>query len=260
LGFTSPFVIGWIGGVKLLSDHQESFKRELLVELKHFGMDQKLTTHSEHHPTFEEAVQQLFETMIWQSWHDQPAQYVFLYGPATSGKSAVAIEVIGQLRQAGITVAVGQPNVKRCDVEPSLLVSRNGLTVPCLPFASVADIEQLCRETAVVIIDEMQFTPAALHQPLLAKLDEAHRRGVAVLVTGLLYTATRGVFPLSVAVKARATYHLELRAVCAVCGRRTAVYSQRLRNGRPDPQQAVVVPPSTAVSYEPRCPDCHVTG
>ncbi len=183
----------------------------------------------------------------------------FLTGPTRAGKSLVGIRLAKALRRRGLPVAIGLPAVAREDIVPGRIVSAQGRRSIAHRFGDSGAIQQIFERADVVIVDEVQFTPEPLWEHVEATVrDHAARGGWSVLL-GMLYASDRTTFPLSARLRAHATVAASLTAVCAVCGRPNAIYSQRLLQGQPAPATLpLLLGPSAAITYEPRCAACHV--
>lgn len=182
-----------------------------------------------------------------------------LAGPTRAGKSLAGIRLAKALRRRGVSVSIALPAVARADIVPGHIVSAQGLRGAAQRFGDMQAIREFFDEASVVIVDEVQFTPEPLWDPLeLAVRDHAARGGWSVLL-GMLFASDRTLFPLSTRLRAHATVAISLTAVCAVCGRPTAIYSQRLLHGHPAPATLpFLLGPSDSITYEPRCAACHV--
>ncbi|MCB0067008.1 MAG: hypothetical protein KDD77_07655 [Caldilineaceae bacterium] len=183
----------------------------------------------------------------------------FLTGPTRAGKSLVGIRLAKALRRRRLPVAIALPAVVREDIVPGRIVSAQGRRSIAHRFGDSGAIQKIFERAGVVIIDEVQFTPEPLWESVEAAVrDHAARGGWSVLL-GMLYASDRTTFPLSARLRAHATVAIALTAVCAVCGRPNAIYSQRLLHGKPAPATLpFLLGPSDAITYEPRCTACHI--
>ncbi len=187
---------------------------------------------------------------------------IFIYGPERSGKSIVAIYLNENLKKQKIgnrKAYFSQPLLDRADVPKDKILSRSGLSLHITSFSNKSDIEKMFHENDVIFIDEIQFTPANLQSYLMYEIKLFIERGGWLIAMGLLYTSQGGEFILSdlLTFKANKTYNLY--ATCQMCGRKAYKYSQRLIDGKAATiDEPELLPPSSVVSYEPRCEDCFV--
>lgn len=184
---------------------------------------------------------------------------VLLTGPTRAGKSLAGLRLADDLRAGGLTATLALPAVARGDIVPRRLVSASGASAEAGSFADTETIASTFGSVATVIVDEVQFTPELLWDAL----EDAVRRRAAdggwSVLLGMLYASNRQFFPLTVRLRAHADVVIGLTAVCQVCGRPTALYSQRLLHGRPAPSSLpLLLGPTEAITYEPRCATCHV--
>lgn len=184
---------------------------------------------------------------------------VLVVGPQSSGKSLVGMELIECFNENGRKIVASQPNVDRPDVPENKLFSRSGYEMKAVSFKSKNDIEKLLHDYDVVVIDEIQFTPAQLQSYLIKELKLFRDRGGWTIILGLLYTSLGTEFLITDVIREMSNITFELKSTCQMCGRKNARYNQRLINGKPAPASAPdLMPPSENVQYEPRCTDCYV--
>lgn len=184
---------------------------------------------------------------------------VLVVGPQSSGKSLVGMDVIECFHENGRKVVATQPKVDRPDVPENKLFSRSGYEMKAVSFKSKNDIEKLLHDYDVVVIDEIQFTPAQLQSYLIKELKLFRDRGGWAIILGLLYTSLGTEFLITDVIREISNFIFELKSTCQMCGRKNARYNQRLIKGRPAPATAPdLMPPSEQVQYEPRCSDCYV--
>lgn len=184
---------------------------------------------------------------------------ILVVGPQSSGKSLVGMELIECLNGNGRRVVAAQPNVNRPDVPENKLFSRSGYEMRAISFKEKRGIEKLLHDFDVVVIDEVQFTPASLQSYLIKELKLFRDRGGWAIILGLLYTSLGTEFLITNVIREISNLTFELKSTCQMCGRKNARYNQRLINGKPAPASAPdLMPPSENVQYEPRCADCYV--
>lgn len=184
---------------------------------------------------------------------------ILVVGPQSSGKSLVGMELIEKLDGENLIVAAAQPKVDRPDVPEGKLFSRVGYEIPAVSFQTKKEIEKIFHKNDVVVIDEIQFVPTALQSFLLKEMRMFRDRGGWVIALGLLYTSLGTEFLISSVLKDETTATFQLKSTCQMCGRRNAIYNQRLVKGKPAANTAPdLMPPSSEVIYEPRCQDCYV--
>jgi thymidine kinase len=186
----------------------------------------------------------------------------FVVGPVKSGKSVVAIELNEIVEEKGIknrNLAFAQPSVDRPDVPKNKIFSRVGKELKATSFGSKSDIEKIFHENEVVVIDEVQFTPADLQSYLLSEITLFLDRGGIFVGLGLDYTSQGGEFVFAALLKSRAEKVYKLQSLCQMCGRMADKYCQRLIDGVPAGLDTpALLSPSINVTYEPRCDECFV--
>ncbi len=183
----------------------------------------------------------------------------FLTGPTRAGKSLAGIRLAKALRRRGVSVAIALPAVAREDIVPGRIVSAQGRRSIAHRFGDRAAMQQIFEWADVVIVDEVQFTPEPLWESVEAAVRDHTARGGWSVLLGMWFASDRTIFPLSARLRAHATVAISLTAVCAVCGRPNAIYSQRLLHGKPAPATLpLLLGPSAAITYEPRCASCHL--
>jgi len=187
---------------------------------------------------------------------------LFVHGPERSGKSIVAINLFNKLPNTklnGRKVFFCQPLVNRSDVPNEKIMSRSGISMPVFSFANKSDIEKLFHDNDIVIIDEIQFTPAELQSFLIREMKIFVERGGWVVTIGLLYNSQGAEFIISALLSERANKTYNLYSMCQMCGRKAYRYCQRLIDNKiANIDEPELLPPSSVVSYEPRCKDCFV--
>lgn len=184
---------------------------------------------------------------------------LFIYGPVYSGKTLAACLLVDRLEKKKINLAAIQPEVGRPDVPTDKFFSRSGLEKKVESVSNKQEILKIFDKHDVVIIDEIQFFHSDIQSFLLKVISDFVERGGWVISLGMLYTSQRSEFLISAVLKDRSFKSFPLVATCLKCGKNTAIFNQRTVNGLPtsadDPE---LIAPSTTVSYEPRCEDCHV--
>ncbi|GAB4026935.1 MAG: thymidine kinase [Candidatus Microgenomates bacterium] len=184
---------------------------------------------------------------------------LFAYGPVYSGKTLAACMVIDRLHRKDLRVMAIQPEVGRPDVPTDKYFSRSGVEKKVESVSDKKKISKIFDKSDVVIIDEIQFFPSEVQSFLLKVIQDYVDRGGWVVAMGMLYTSQRSEFLLSAVLKDRCFKSYALTATCLKCGKRGAMYNQRIVKGLPttieDPE---LISPSEEVIYEPRCSKCHV--
>ena len=184
---------------------------------------------------------------------------ILVVGPQSSGKSLVGMELIEKFDGKKLKIVAAQPKVDRSDVPEGKLFSRVGYEISAVSFQTKKEIEKIFHCNDIVVIDEIQFTPTSLQSYLLKEMRMFKDRGGWTIVLGLLYTSLGTEFLISSVLKDEATALFQLKSTCQMCGRRNAIYNQRLVKGKPAANTAPdLLPPSSDVIYEPRCQDCYV--
>ena len=184
---------------------------------------------------------------------------ITIFGPCYSGKTLTAIFLCRALLAEKVEVCVTQPAINRPgDVFDSFIQARNGETFPATSFATTQEIYRLFDNTKVVIINEFQFTPEHLQDSLLDEILKLQERGGSIILAGLYFSSLRTVFSFAQKISDYADKSFELKAICERCAQPTAIYSQRLINGKPVHSTAPLFSaPSDEVIYVPRCSNCH---
>lgn len=184
---------------------------------------------------------------------------LFAYGPVYSGKTLAACLLIDRLHRKNLRIAAIQPEVGRPDVPTDKYFSRSGVEKKVESVADKKMISKIFDKNDIVIIDEVQFFPSEIQSYLLKVIQDYVDRGGWVIAMGMLYTSQRSEFLMSAVLKDRCLKSYALTATCLKCGKKGALYNQRMVNGLPtstdDPE---LIAPSDVVLYEPRCSDCHV--
>jgi thymidine kinase len=178
-------------------------------------------------------------------------------GPMFSGKTEEIMKVVKnhQLQLSHVLVCKHSFDTR---IEGSL--SSRGLqkTIPALALSEPAALLNYSEDYDVIVIDEVQFFNESLI-PVIRKLLD---KGIKVIVSGLDTDFRKEPFgvcmPILLCIAKKV---VKLKAVCQVCRKHNATYTQRLINGEPAGREddIVVIDDGTReVSYEPRCNDCHV--
>lgn len=202
-----------------------------------------------------EIAQQIKSTPVDQG------KLIVVTGPMNSGKSIVAIRLPDILKEVDAKrKAVNiQPLLDRPDIVAGKIYSRLGITSPAISFSTKQEIEDIFYQNDIVIVDEFQFIPYDLQSYFVKEARQFMERGGWVIAIGLKDTAVNGEFIISALLIERADYVYSLVATCQMCGKKNAVYSQRLINNRAaSDKDDLLVNPSAKVTYEPRCRDCLV--
>ncbi|MCE9586516.1 hypothetical protein K8R04_04345 [Candidatus Uhrbacteria bacterium] len=173
-------------------------------------------------------------------------------GCMASGKSALLLNRVAYLRTLGRSVAVSMHASSHRDRLHAF--SRAGQQEYALRFKDPSDLLRFTRNGEILAIDEIQDLEMDF-APVLAQLFD---RGFPLVAAGR-DTDFRGiVFPIMDWLRARATEHTILTAVCTTCFG-PATRSQRLVRGEPahwDSSIREQGPPLE--TYEPRCVEHHV--
>ena len=183
----------------------------------------------------------------------------FVAGPTRAGKTLTAILLSNWLDRYHVPYTVAHPQSERDDIVSGKLVSRYGGEIAAKGYRSAKDIRTVFSDAKIVIIDEPQFTHLPIQSLLLQEAIRFKNGGGWCVFTGLLYTSARGKFPLSEQLVTLSDHLYQMYATCSVCGNHKAKYSQRLLHGKPvSSKSSQLMPPSSSVSYEPRCEQCHI--
>ena len=189
---------------------------------------------------------------------------IIIHGPERSGKSIVICELLERIdkdknrikhRKIGAYV----PSVDRDDIMKGWVFSRSGKKCKVGELGNKKEIEKMFNENDVVIVDDFQFIPYELQSFFVRELGMFVNRGGWFVGVGLLYNSQRGEFLISGLLLERAYREFNLCSLCQMCGAKAYKYCQRLINGKvAGINEPEILPPSTAVSYEPRCDNCHI--
>lgn len=186
---------------------------------------------------------------------------VVVSGPMASGKTLFIISLAEKLAAQAFSYAIAYPDIDREDIVSGKVISRQGVEAHAQIYASGVDLAELVDGISVLILDEIQFTPAKIQETVLAELLHFRTKGGWIVACGMRYSSLRRPFPFTETLLTHADIQLELVASCAVCGARNAKYGQRLVDGRPVSANApLFLSPSRQVTYEPRCEHCHQLG
>jgi thymidine kinase len=179
-------------------------------------------------------------------------------GPKASGKTLVGVTLMEHWQAAGRRAVAVQPHLQRAEITLGRLVSRAGPACEAHPYRSSGDLRRWLAAAHFAVFDELQFTPDRISAAVGQAVIEFIARGGRAVVTGLSHTSARQEFPLFAQLRPYVREWHQLRAVCTACGQPSAVFTQRMVDGRPAPQSAALfLPPSERVTYEPRCPVCY---
>ena len=137
--------------------------------------------------------------------------------------------------------------------------AHNGLSIEATPIRTVAEIMPLVEEgTQVVAIDEVQFFSAKNAPSLSVVCRRLADRGIRVICAGLDTNFRGEPFGPTAILMAEAERVTKLHAVCMVCGRDNASFTQRLIDGNPAPYGAEEILVGGKESYEARCRRHHL--
>lgn len=171
-----------------------------------------------------------------------------------SGKSTYIIDLIGELRRTGQSVAVFYPQVDTRALVGHLQ-THPGRRLEATRVADAADLIAVARDRPepIIAIDEAQFFDQYIVDACLELVD----RGKRVVVAGLdldFRGLPFGPMPQLLACADRVT---KLAATCSVCGK-PAFFSQRLPDGQPAAFFERIVVPGGDALYQPRCRLHHI--
>lgn len=187
---------------------------------------------------------------------------IVVTGPMKAGKSQAAVNQYDRWQREGLRVAAFLPAIAAAR-DGAFIRSRAGGKVPARLFTYPLEILQAVQAEALeaVIIGEVQFVSADADPDLGAAVQELKRRGVRLFLEGLARDFLDRPFPSMQQVLPHATEVRVLDAVCDVCRRSPARYTQRLIDGKPAPpdQPAISVEGQNRREvYEVRCRLCFV--
>lgn len=174
-------------------------------------------------------------------------------GPMYSGKSEELIRRVRRAKIAKLNIQVFKHSVdNRYSKED--VVSHCGEKVEAIPVKNTEEIlENLCKDTKVVAIDEVQF----FEEEIVDVIEKLAARGIRVICAGLdmdFKGEPFGPIPRLLAIAEKVD---KISAICVVCGN-PATRTQRLINGRPARYDDEVVLVGAHEAYEARCRNCHI--
>lgn len=185
---------------------------------------------------------------------------ILVYGPQNAGKTIIASMLADYFGENGLSVVVTQPVVDRPDVPKDRLYSRSGIEKKIVSFETKQDLVNIFGKNDVVVVDEIQFVSHEMQTYFLKEARHFVERGGWLVSIGCLHTSQGAEFLLPAILNERSTKSYEVTSTCQKCGGIGARWNQRLVDGKPtsidDPE---LLAPSSNVSYEPRCDECHVT-
>lgn len=173
-------------------------------------------------------------------------------GSMFSGKTE---ELIRRVRRALIAkqqIQVFKPQIDdRYSIEE--VASHNGQSIGAVPVANSSDIlDELCADTTVVAIDEIQF----FDKGIVAVVEKLANDGLRVIVGGLDQDFRGEPFGAMPEIMCRAEEVQKLQAICTVCGA-SASRTQRLVDGQPAYYDDPIIMVGAQESYEARCRKHH---
>jgi thymidine kinase len=181
-------------------------------------------------------------------------QLELICGPMFSGKSE---ELMRRLRRVGYArkhaILVKPAIDDRYSVDE--VVSHEGRRMAARVVRTPDAIVKLAADADVVGVDEGQF----LDESLIDVCEDLIVRGVRVVIAGLDLDYRRQPFGPMPRLLAMADEVAKLKAVCHSCGE-SAMYTQRLVDGRPAPFSGETVVIGGIDSYEARCRVCFQPG
>lgn len=176
-------------------------------------------------------------------------------GSMFSGKTEELIRRVRRSLYARRRVQVFKPALDT-RTDHTIIRSHNGMLHEAVAAENSAHLrEQVCPETQVVAIEEVQFFDSSIVQTCQNLADN----GLQIIVAGLDMDFRGCPFGPMPALLAVADEVVKLRAICARCGA-DAARSQRLINGQPAPASAPTVLIGAQEHYEARCRHCHELG
>ena len=148
----------------------------------------------------------------------------FKYGTMNSSKSANLLMIEHNYDEQDIKVLLLKPSTDTREGK-AVISSRIGLSKPCILINDDSDVEALCRDYPVIMIDEAQFLSAAL-------VDRFYKisSDKVVMCFGLLTDFQRKMFPGSKRIVELCDSMQEIKSICK-CGRR-AVVNARFKDGK----------------------------
>lgn len=184
-------------------------------------------------------------------------QLTVICGPMFSGKTKRLIDLYHTNQHKKVLVCKHALDSRLQDH----LVSRaTPERIPALPIASVDQLSDVYKPFDVIIIDEAQF----FSQDMSIFLQKISAEGKEVYI-GCLDLDFRG-YPFGeciVDLMKNADHVIQLNALCSVCRRVEAPFTQRLINNMPasasDPLIVIDDGSHPSVTYEPRCRFCYRT-
>ena len=183
---------------------------------------------------------------------------IFVQGPIYSGKTLVGCFLNRYVNKTRRFIR-GQPRANRPDTPEGKFDSQSGLKCSAVSFSTIQEMEKLFDKNDVILVDNVMFIAYELQSFFLKELTDFVERGGWFVGMGYQYSSQNTEFMLCTLLRQRATRIFNLTSTCQKCGRRGAIYNQRLVRGKPslasDPE---LMAPSGDVVYESRCKDCEV--
>lgn len=176
-------------------------------------------------------------------------ELTLILGPMKSGKSFELINYFTSLEKENIPFRLYQPSK---NVRDEKIWSRNGIEINAKKIDSLSEIEK--ENVEVVGIDEIHMFPVEEARIIKDLLE----RGIKVIIAGLdsdyqgkMFSIVKILLDLK---PGRVEYK---KAICEICGKPEAIYTQIFRNkelvldGLPP-----VVPDDGTYIYKPVCENC----
>lgn len=151
----------------------------------------------------------------------------FYHGVMGSGKSEEIIKIYRNYKNVGIDPMVWSYSADMRFGDEFGVHSRNGDSVPALPFSSITDFDVNLTKQPVIMIDEGQFLTPNQVEELSDLVDYS---GIDVLVFGLRTDFQSRFFPGSQTLMELADKLIELKSLCAICTKK-AILNGRFVDG-----------------------------
>ena len=172
----------------------------------------------------------------------------FRYGTMNSSKTANLLMIRHNYIESGFKVVILKPETDtRC--EYGKIESRVGISAECVMISNESDIDYICKEHEIILVDEAQF----LSKEIVDKLYDISFNKV-VMCFGLLTDFKQELFEGSKRLIELSDSIQEIKSVCK-CGKR-AVVNARYKDGvlQTKGEQVVIGAEET---YKALCKDCY---
>lgn len=170
---------------------------------------------------------------------------ILVAGSMFSGKTSYLIKAAEEYTKHNKSIKIFYPKLDIRYKEDSI-TSHDNSSIKATAIANPVDISADTED--LIIIDELQFFSESIVERLLDLRD----LGKVVIAAGLDRDYRGKFFKNTKKIESIADEVKHLFAVCAVC-KKTAAYSQRIRNGHAITGDEAIIAIGGKETYEPRC-------